>query len=292
MKKYVLVVLLMAVAVPAYAEEVDQTLDADSDAEVRISNIAGSVVVEGWDRDAVQVTGTLGPKVDKLIFESDGDDVLIKVKVPRRGGRGIDANLEIRVPHGSSLDVGTVSAGIDVEDVHGEQSLNSVSGHIDTVFSGEDVSADSVSGAVEIRGNGADGEVDASSVSGSVKIYDTAGDVSAAVVSGNVLIEGGSFEDAELSTVNGRLKFRGSLREGGDFGAEAVNGSVDVEFAGALSAEIVIDSLNGSIRNCFGPEPRRTSKYGPGKELNFTEGDGDGEIEISTVNGSITLCKK
>ena len=34
MKKYVLVALLMAVAVPAYAEEVDQTLDADSDAEV------------------------------------------------------------------------------------------------------------------------------------------------------------------------------------------------------------------------------------------------------------------
>ena len=292
MKKLALIPLMAMFASQAAAEDVNRTIDADRDGDIHISNVAGSIAVEGWDRDAVRVTGTLGRNVDELIFERSGDSVKIKVKLPKRGGRGGDANLTISVPHRSSLDIGTVSASIDVQDVHGEQSLHSVSGNIDTEFSGEDVDAEAVSGTVEIRGDGSDGDVDAGSVSGNVKIYGVSGDVTAEVVSGNVLVEGSSIEDAELSTVNGTLKFRGELRRNGDFNAETVNGAVNVKFQSDLSAEIMIDSLNGAIRNCFGPEPRRTSKYGPGKELNFVHGDGDGDIEISTVNGSITLCKE
>ncbi len=292
MKKYALIVLVAFLSLPANAEEIDRTLDAHPKGEVYISNVAGSIAVEGWDRDEIRVTGTLGRNVEELITERDGDEFLIKVKLPKRGGRGADANLHIRVPHGSSVDVGTVSANIDVEGVHGEQNLSSVSGNIDTTFSGDDVSAESVSGTVEVRGDGASGEIEATSVSGSVKIYDASGEVAAEVVSGNVTVEGGSFEDAVLSTVNGRLKFRGALQKGGDFNAETVNGSVDIVFDGEVSADIYVETLNGSIRNCFGPDPRRTSKYGPGKELHFTAGDGDGDIEISTVNGGISLCKK
>ena len=297
MKKLTAIALVAFLSLPANAEEVDRRLDADSDGEVYVSNVAGSVTVEGWDRNEVHVTGTLGKNVKEFITERDGDEVVIKVKVKKSSGmfggwnKG-DTDLHIRVPHGSSIDVSTVSAEIDVEGVHGEQSLETVSGSIDTTFSGEDVDAGSVSGTVEIRGDGSDGEVEGSSVSGSVKIYNTSGDVSADVVSGNVVIEGGSFDDAVLSTVNGRLKFRGELRDGGELNAETVNGSVDVVLDGDVSAEVYIETLNGSIRNCFGPEPRRTSKYGPGKELSFTEGGGDGDIEISTVNGGISLCKK
>ena len=73
---------------------------------------------------------------------------------------------------------------------------------------------------------------------------------------------------------------------------ETVNGSVDVEFVGDVSARINIETFNGGIRNCFGPKAERTSKYAPGWELDFTEGDGDGRVDISTMNGRVTLCKK
>jgi hypothetical protein len=35
----------------------------------------------------------------------------------------------------------------------------------------------------------------------------------------------------------------------------------------------------------------RTSKYAPGRELRFTEGDGDARVSIKTLNGSLRLCK-
>ena len=290
MKKLMVVTIAAAFMTPALAEEVNRTLDADPDGHVHVSNIAGSVTVRGWSRDTVEVTGTLGRNVEELRTERDGDEIVIKVKVPRRSGRGIDSDLTISIPSGSSLDVGTVSADIDVSDVAGEQSLHSVSGNIESQFSGEDVSAESVSGDVEIRGDNASGEVDVSSVSGDVVLFRVSGEVDAESVSGSVTVNEGAFNDADLSTVNGKVILRGVLQKGGRLDIETVNGYVDAEVGDNVSADVDIETLNGRIRNCFGPEPKKVSKYGPGWELSFTEGRGDGRIRIETVNGGVSLC--
>jgi hypothetical protein len=72
---------------------------------------------------------------------------------------------------------------------------------------------------------------------------------------------------------------------------ESVNGTIDIEFTVPItSARFDIETFNGSIRNCFGPKPERTSKYSPGLELSFTIGDGDARIEIETLNGSVHVC--
>ncbi|MEL7186417.1 MAG: DUF4097 family beta strand repeat-containing protein [Pseudomonadota bacterium] len=290
MKKLMVVTIAAAFMTPALAEEVNRTLDADPDGHVHVSNIAGSVTVRGWSRDTVEVTGTLGRNVDELRTERDGDEIVIKVKVPRRGGRGIDSDLTISIPSGSSLDVGTVSADIDVSDVAGEQSLHSVSGNIESQFSGEDVSAESVSGDVEIRGDNSVGDVEVSSVSGDVVLFRVSGEVDAESVSGSVTVNEGRFSDADLSTVNGKVIFRGMLQKGARLDIETVNGYVDAEVGKNVSAEVDIETLNGRIRNCFGPEPKKVSKYGPGWELSFTEGRGEGRIRIETVNGGVSLC--
>ena len=86
MKRLTAIALAFLFTAPVAAEEVDRTLDAAADGAVEISNIAGSVTVEGWSRNEVQVKGTLGRNVEELIFERDGDRVTIKVKVPKRGG--------------------------------------------------------------------------------------------------------------------------------------------------------------------------------------------------------------
>ena len=122
-------------------------------------------------------------------------------------------------------------------------------------------------------------------------IENVRGSVEAASVSGDVSIENGDFEAAEFETVNGDLEFLAGLRPGGELGIESVNGTVDVRFSGAVSARFDIETFNGSIRNCFGPEPERTSRYSPGLELSFTEGDGDGYVSVETLNGDVRICK-
>jgi len=291
MKRLIAIILGLVLATPVAAEEVDRTLDAAADGSVHISNISGSVTVEGWSRDQVKVTGTIGPKVEELIFERDGDRITIKVKVPRKSGRGVESDLFVQVPAGSSIDVGTVSADIDVEGVRGEQKLEAVSGDIETESDAADVSAGTVSGDVIVKGKGKDAETHGASVSGDVGFYNLAGEVSAESVSGDIDIDDGSFDRAGFNVVNGDITFRSELRSGGKLSAEAVNGEVDLQFSGDVSGQFDVDTFNGDIDNCFGPKPRRTSKYAPGMELSFQEGNGNARVTVSTVNGDISICK-
>ena len=281
--------LLMATSVAA--EPVDETIDAAADGHVDITNTAGSIEVYGWSNARVEVTGELGERVEELILERDGDRVTVKVKVPRSGGSKIASDIVVRVPQGSSIDVSGVSADIDIEDVLGEQSLHTVSGDIDTEILDADLEVASVSGDIEVDGDRKDTDTQANTVSGDITLYGLGGEVSAEVVSGDVTIDEGSFDRIAIESVNGDLVFVAGLRKGGRLAAESVNGDVEIKFAGDVSAEFEIDSFNGSIENCFGPEAKRTSKYAPGWELSFTEGDGDGSVTVSTLNGDIHICK-
>ena len=291
MKKLIAIVLGILLAAPATAEEVNRTLDAASNGRVHISNIAGEVTVNGWSRDQVEVTGELGRNVEELIFERDGNKVIIKVKVPKNSGRGIDSDLHIQVPQGSSLDVSTVSADIDVKKVRGEQMLETVSGDVDTEGGESDVSAEAVSGDVTVNGQNKEANTRANTVSGDVILVRVAGTADAQSVSGDVTVTEGSFDRVDMNTVNGDILFRAGLRDGGKLVTETVNGSVDIEFDGAVSGRFDIDTFNGDIDNCFGPKPERTSKYTPGLELSFQEGDGDARIKVSTLNGDVSICR-
>ena len=290
MKRLTAILLGTVFALPAAAEEVDKTIDAAANGHVHVSNIAGEVTIAGWSRKQVEVTGELGRNVEELIVERDGDKVTIKVKVPRRGGRGIDSDLHIHVPEGSSIDVGTVSADISVSEVRGEQKLNSVSGDIDTEADGNDVSAEAVSGDIDVKGQEKTAETRANTVSGDVTLFRVAGIVVGESVSGDVIVDQGSFERASLNTVNGEIVFRAGLRDGGRLQIETVNGDVDVEFDDRVSGRYDIETFNGDIRNCYGPKAERTSKYTPGWELSFQEGSGNARVTISTLNGDVSIC--
>lgn len=291
MKRMTSLILAILLAATAQAEEVNRTIDAASDGHVDVSNIAGSITVHGWNRNSVEVTGTLGRNVEELIVERDGDKVRIKVKVPRSSGRAIDTDLRISIPKDSSLDVGTVSADITVSDVNGSQGLHTVSGDVETEYFGGRLKAESVSGDVEVDGNNADGDITATTVSGDVTLVRVSGEVKAEAVSGDVIVDEGSFDRAGLETVNGEIVFEGNLREDGRLTVNSVNGDVDIEFTGSLSARFDIETFNGSIRNCFGPKPERTSKYAPGLELDFEVGGGNGRVSVDTLNGDVNICK-
>ena len=295
MKRLLFISAGLLLAASVNAEEINETLDAAADGTVEIYNTSGVVTVEGWSRDAVEVTGTLGEEVDEFIFRRKGDTVVVKVKPIKgknSGGRSTSSFITVRAPQKSSIDVATISAEIDVQDIEGEQELQSVSGGISTTAFGADVEAETVSGSIDIVGSNRDTDTELNTVSGSISARDMAGTIDLESVNGWLDVGGGSFSDAALQTVNGRIEFKANLREGGDLDIETVNGKVVVEFIGSLSADIDVNTFTGGIRNCFGPKPERTSKYAPGWELGFTEGDGDGSVSIATLNGGVTLCKE
>jgi DUF4097 and DUF4098 domain-containing protein YvlB len=289
-------VLALMVGGRAVAVDVDETLAADSAGEVNVSIISGSIEVSGWDRDEVRVTGSYEGDVEEFIFERDGGEVTIRVETPDQsfGNMNVSAYLVIQVPMGSDLDVGTVSADIDVAGVRGEQQLQSVSGNVSAEAYDGDIEAGTVSGKVDVESavDESNGEWGLSSVSGDVAATGLSGELRAEVVSGEIEINGGSYSSVRAESVNGDITLSGSLVGDGRIDMESVNGGIDVVFAGPLSANFEIETFNGRIRNCFGPQPERTSKYAPGLELHFSEGDGDGRVSLATLNGSIEVCKE
>ncbi len=288
--KILAIVIGVMLALTVRAEDINESIDAAANGEVEIINISGSIEVSGWSKSSVQVTGDLGTNVEELIVERNGDKVLIKVKVPRSSHNNIATDLIVSVPSASSIDVSAVSADIDVDGVGGEQSLHTVSGDVTTEADGSDVSAATVSGDVDVSGASKDTEITATTVSGDVTLTDVGGAVTAEVVSGDIDIDGGSFDRVSTISVNGEITFVGELRGDGKLTVETINGDVDIQFDGKVSAKFDIDTFNGDINNCFGPEAERTSKYAPGWELSFTEGDGDGRVIMSSLNGDMDIC--
>jgi hypothetical protein len=64
----VLLAALLAVGTRAQ-EPIDETRQVTPDATVEVENISGSVVVMGWDRNEVKITGTLGRGTERLDIE-------------------------------------------------------------------------------------------------------------------------------------------------------------------------------------------------------------------------------
>ena len=100
----------------------------------------------------------------------------------------------------------------------------------------------------------------------------------------------GSFDRAELETVNGNIVFKSALRDDGRLDIETVNGDVHVNFDGDVAARFDVETFNGDIDSCFGPKPERTDRYAPGLELSFVEGSGDGRVSVATLNGNVRIC--
>lgn len=291
MKKLYLILAGVLLASTSAAQSINESMDAAPDGTVFVSNTAGSVEIDGWSRNEVEVTGQLGRNVEELIFERDGDDIAIKVRVRRNNSHSISTKLIIKVPEKSSVEVHTVSADIDIDNVMGELRLESVSGDIVSAAYAEDIEAETVSGDVEVQGDGKMMRSRLSSVSGDVDVENLSGEISAESVSGDLSVRNGAFNRAFVNTVNGEIVYHAGLLEDGRLEVETINGEVDVKLSGRISARFDIESFNGNIRNCFGPEAVRTSKYTPGVELKFTEGSGDGRVSIETLNGNIRLCK-
>ena len=99
-------VLGLGLAVSAMARQsVDETRPANKDVRISVDNVAGSIVVAGWDQPEMQITGSLAGGVEKLEIKGDASGWDIEVKYPRGKRNHGSAQLTLHVPHGADLDV-------------------------------------------------------------------------------------------------------------------------------------------------------------------------------------------
>jgi DUF4097 and DUF4098 domain-containing protein YvlB len=284
--------VVAAVAAPASAQQtLTKRASVAPDATVEVSNVQGSVEVSAWDKNEVELVAELESDKDELEFEASERHVHVEVERPHgkygHHGESEDAILTLRVPKGARLIIDTVSADITVAGVRGEQTLESVSGDVQTQAFDARVSA-----AVVVTGNGGKAAVSTENVSGTSTVTGVRGSFQGEVVSGEIRATIAAAEEIELNSVSGDIEIDAELTSGARVDMESVSGVLTLRIKPPVNADFNIESFSGDIESCFGQKPRDTSKYSPGSELNFTQGKGGARVEKQTLSGEISVCDR
>lgn len=281
--------LLLPVFCTGWAgEPIDRSVPAQPDGVLLIENVRGSVLVEGWDRAEVEITGELDSDAERIDVTSENGRVEVRVILDwnRRAG---EAELIVKAPRGNRLEVETSSAEITVVDFDGAQRITTTSGEVTSMSSGKELAIKSVSGDIKVSGDGTTTRSVITSMNGELEIMGVSGDVRARSVSGDVILTGQDISQLHVSSTSGDLEIVAGVAPGARVDLTTMSGDAVVQIRGDVSGEFTLKSISGDIDNCFGPEVAEP-RYGTGRSVRFTRGDGDAEVRISTMSGDIELC--
>jgi len=284
--------LVMTLAVPAALadQEVKESGPAAADGIVMIENISGSIVVVGWDKAEISVEGTLTGDIKEIKFETGKKKSRIKVVYPKnqknvKGG----ADLVINVPRASRLEVECISAPIEVSGVTGMVDASSISGDVTVTGECEGVEAESISGDVFVDGGAP--EIEIGSISGKVKARGKTSEIDVQTINGSIDLDFDTFLNLNVESVAGDAAVKGDLDGEGSFSFDLHSGNLTLTVPAGVSADFEIETFSGEIDNGFGQKSRKTSKYAPGRELEFTTGGGDARVRINTFSGDVVIQK-
>lgn len=279
--------LLAATAVGAAddaSRRVDERRPLKANAQVSVSNVAGRISVEAWDRNELHLTGELAEEVEALEITGGESSLKIKVRVPERAKNIGHTRLDLKVPAGASIDAEGVSADVVVRGVRGPVEVQSVSGDVRVEVESARVKATTVSGDVTVRAPSSDTR--ASSVSGDVRVSGVRGEVRGESVSGDVTIEAAELKRLDLESVSGDLDIVAELVRDADVSVETLSGSVTLALPKAPDGELEMETFSGELRSAWPPGPGRGAK-----EFR-QEGSGRGRIQLNSFSGDIELKKK
>jgi Putative adhesin len=272
---------------------VDQHRPANQQGAVEISNVAGSVDVQGWDKAEVSVTGTIGKDVERVEVTGDDNRTSIRVVLPSGHNWGSrtdsEAHLIVHLPANSSLSTSLVSADLKVSGVKGDAKLQTVSGNV-TGDVGGDVRANVVSGDIKLTAMSAK-MIEIKAISGNIVLTGGNAETEVTTVSGDATVTLGTVTRARIKGISGTLKSNLALSPDAQFESETVSGDVRVDFASEPAADFDIQSFSGSVENCFGPKPTDVH-HGSGQRVTFKTGDTHARVRISTKSGDVRMCAK
>jgi len=204
---------------------------------VSLANVNGSVRIEGWGKNYVEVQAVKRALKDRqdlervrIEVEALPTMVNIRTRYPENNPAGVEVDYRIRVPYQISLShVETVNGNLFVSGVEGAGELRTVNGDVDVVESAGRFSGKTTNGDVhvELRRLAAAGAMTLESITGSVALalpQDAGAVLDVRSINGEFRTE----LPLAMQSALGR-EFRGSLGRGGmTVRLRTVNGGIEI----------------------------------------------------------------
>lgn len=316
-----LLTLFLPSALYAASGDLEQEYNVGAGGMLVIESDAGSIRVDSWDRNVVQVKITNSDGFD-VEMDQDGDDVSVFAEAERRGlfwSRRSNIRFSVSVPQEYNVQLNTGGGAIVVADLSGNVEADTSGGSI-TVgrITNGDVKVDTSGGQIEIAD--VDGNVEADTSGGRIKIGNVAGNVVADTSGGTITIadvQGDMYARTSGGNINvgegtGRVELDtsgGTIRAGWAQGpvfadtsggniilegsetsvqADTSGGNITVERSGGA---VDADTSGGSItiRKSVGPIRADTSGGRIDAELVSSSKAGAGEAELDSSGGDVTI---
>ncbi|MBN2380390.1 hypothetical protein JXM67_11380 [candidate division WOR-3 bacterium] len=257
--------LVLFAALPLSAAKTEETSNQSFDAayqRIEVDNI------NGWIKTSVSESNEISVTFNKWAQHPSGkkvdlDEIEIKVE-ENASDRTLDITIKLPKEHRESI-----CYGCDIEITMPKNlyaDLNTVNGAISAKGHQAGLNLETLNGGIEIEETS--GEVEFTTINGAVKITDHSGNIMGATTNGVIT--------ASLQTPE----------KAGVCKLETVNGMLRVSVPETVDAKLTVSTVHGAIIL----DGKKVKANVLGKhEVSETLGDGSGTIELSAVNGSITL---
>jgi DUF4097 and DUF4098 domain-containing protein YvlB len=97
-----------------------KTYPASKNVNLQLTNRTGTVEVQGWNKDSVQISAYLEAPAANIIPQSLSGTILINVVKDNQGRNEVgNVNFKIKVPYSSSVNIETVMGNLSVSNING-----------------------------------------------------------------------------------------------------------------------------------------------------------------------------
>ena len=152
---------LAIAAVPGFAisKEFSQQYTLQPGGTFELQNVNGTVEVQGWDKDVVEVHAVKTAKVRESDLErvsievnAQPNSVAVMTRYPQNEGVEVAVEYTIHVPHGAKVEhLGTVNGTLRVAGVGAVDELRTVNGNIEVYEADSEVHAHTTNGNVHLE---------------------------------------------------------------------------------------------------------------------------------------------
>ncbi|MEO8561783.1 MAG: DUF4097 family beta strand repeat-containing protein [bacterium] len=290
MKTLLAVAMVAFAALPARAQQkVYARRATSSDVSVRLFASVGMVRVIGWDRDSVEIMGSVAAGSTMGGFGAPPSAPVSGLKFfieapTEKAGR--DGTLTMRVPRNARVWLKTGSAEVTVTDVTGGVDVNVVGGSITVHGSPRELRAESMDGAVTI--DGAPQWMRVKTATGDIKLRGGE-NIGASTISGAIDASSGAVDHLTLETTTGAIRFALALARGASVQMETHSGPIDVQLGRTTDVEVDAATVTGAIENAFTRAKPSVGREGRGMTLTTSGGLTAGRMVLRSFKGRISL---